>query len=241
MPTIARFGSTLRRSLAASALLVSPAVTPAQSAPPTQAKTPPTKTQSPPSATKAPAPATVTKTQPPPPGTKAQTPAGTKAQTPAPTKTQTPAPAKTPTPAAARTPTPPAGQAGGAPRAGTGINVVASDTASARPLVIMREVFDYEPAGRRDPFQSLLTTTDLRPTLSDLKLLMTIVDEPGRSVALLQDNHARRQQSVRVGSRLGRMRVAGIRENAVIFTIEEFGMNRRDSLLLRDTTKARGR
>jgi hypothetical protein len=87
----------------------------------------------------------------------------------------------------------------------------------------------------------LLTTTDLRPTLSDLKLLMTVVDEPGHSVALVQDSHDKKQKSVRIGTRLGRMRVTSIRADAVMFTIEEFGMNRRDSLLLRDSTKVRVR
>ena len=111
------------------------------------------------------------------------------------------------------------------------------------PTVMMREVFDYNRNGRPDPFISLLTTTDLRPTLSDLKLLMTVVDEPGRSVALVQDAYDTKkpQKTLRVGQKLGRMRVSSIRSDAVVFTIEEFGMNRRDSLLLRDSTKARGR
>lgn len=132
--------------------------------------------------------------------------------------------------------TPPAG------RGATGLNVATrSDTAAAAPLVMMREVFEYDRDGRRDPFLSLLSTTDLRPVLSDLKLLMTVVDEPGRSVALLQDAYEKKQKTVRVGSRLGRMRVSSIRADVVVFTIEEFGTNRRDSLLLRDSTKVRGR
>ena len=105
----------------------------------------------------------------------------------------------------------------------------------------MREVFAYDAAGRRDPFLSLLTTTDLRPTLSDLKIIATVVDEPGRSVALLQDKNINKQVTVRVGSKLGRMRVASIRANVVVFTIDEFGTTRLDSLQLRDMTKVRGR
>jgi hypothetical protein len=105
----------------------------------------------------------------------------------------------------------------------------------------MREVFEYPGIGRRDPFLSLLTTGDLRPTLSDLKLLMTVVDEPGRSLALLQDAFAKKQRTVHVGTKLGRMRVTSIRQNVIVFTIEEVGTNRRDSLLLRDSTKVRGR
>ena len=127
--------------------------------------------------------------------------------------------------------------AAGAPQ-GRGVAPAARDTAI--PLVLMREVFEYNRDGRRDPFISLLSTTELRPILSDLKLLMTVVDEPGRSVALVQDGYERKQKTVRVGSRLGRMRVSSIRSDAVVFTIEEFGSNRRDSLLLRpDTSKTR--
>lgn len=150
--------------------------------------------------------------------------------------------------------TPPAGQTKGAapspqqsgagPRAGRGapgLNVVTSDTATATPLIMMREVFEYDRDGRRDPYLSLLATTDLRPTLSDLTLLMTVVDEPGRSVALVANSFDKKQKTVRVGDRLGRMRVSSIRADVVVFTIEEFGSNRRDSLLLRDSTKVRGR
>jgi hypothetical protein len=70
---------------------------------------------------------------------------------------------------------------------------------------------------------------------------MTVVDEPGRSLALVQDAFAKKQQTIRVGTRMGRMRVASIRQNVVVFTIEEVGTSKRDSLLLRDSTKVRGR
>jgi hypothetical protein len=139
------------------------------------------------------------------------------------------------------TTTPPAGAAApgsAAGRAGAPATPP-RDSTSVVPSVMMREVFDYNSDGRRDPFISLLTTTDLRPTLSDLKLLMTVVDEPGRSVALVQDAYdkANPQKTLRVGTRLGRMRVSSIRADVVVFTIEEFGSNRRDSLMLRDPSK----
>jgi hypothetical protein len=163
------------------------------------------------------------------PTTKVVTPPVTKAATPA---QQTKAAAQG-TKAAPVTPA----AAGASPR----LNVVTSDTALAKPLIIMREVFTYDGASRRDPFLSLLTTSDLRPTLSDLKIIATVVDEPGRSVALLQDKNANKQVAVRVGSKLGRMRVASIRANTVVFTIDEFGTTRQDSLQLRDMSKVRGR
>jgi hypothetical protein len=162
--------------------------------------------------------------------TKAVTPPATQTKAVTPPATQT----KAVTPPATQTKTAP----GAAPQPGR-VPTAAQDTAI--PRVMMREVFDYNRDGRRDPFISLLSTTDLRPTLSDLKLLMTVVDEPGRSVALVQDGYERKQKTLRVGTRLGRMRVSSIRADVVVFTIEEFGTNRRDSLVLRDTTKARGR
>ena len=49
------------------------------------------------------------------------------------------------------------------------------------------------------------------------------------------------QYRVFVGSTLGRMRVSTIRMKAVIFTIDEFGTTRQDSLFLGDSTRTRGR
>ena len=46
---------------------------------------------------------------------------------------------------------------------------------------------------------------------------------------------------VTLGTTLGRMRVALIKPKVVIFSIEEFGLNRQDSLVLGDTTRVRGR
>jgi hypothetical protein len=107
------------------------------------------------------------------------------------------------------------------------------------PSFVMRETFDYERAGRRDPFVSLLTTSDLRPIIGDLHLLGIVYDPSGRrSVAVMRDL-ANVQYLATVGQMLGRMRVSQIRPRAIIFTIEEFGFSRQDSLVLSDTTKAR--
>jgi hypothetical protein len=126
-------------------------------------------------------------------------------------------------------------------RPGRQLNVAKADTA-APPPTIMRELFEYAREGRRDPFVSLLTTTDLRPTLSDLKLTGILLDHSGRnSVATLQDITTNVKYRVSTGSTLGRMRVTAIKSMAVIFTIDEFGTTRKDSLILRDSTKARTR
>jgi hypothetical protein len=106
----------------------------------------------------------------------------------------------------------------------------------------MREVYEYDAAGRRDPFVSLLTTSELRPTVADLRLVIVLYDESGRRpVAVMRDLVTNTQYRVTTGMTLGRMRVTAIKRRAVIFTIEEFGLNRQDSLVLGDTSKVRAR
>jgi hypothetical protein len=106
---------------------------------------------------------------------------------------------------------------------------------------VTREIFTYDAAGRRDPFYSLILTDDLRPLLSDLKLVGVLYSPAGgRSVAIFRDIQTNAQYRVQTGSPLGRMRVAEIKQKGVIFTIDEFGLSRQDSLmLLTDTTKVR--
>lgn len=120
--------------------------------------------------------------------------------------------------------------------------VPARDTAPK--VLINREVFQYDGAGRRDPFVSLLTTSELKPMLTDLKLVGVAYDPRGQnSVAVLRDITSRDQYRVRVGQTIGRMRVAAIQPKAVIFTIEEFGYSRQELLPIAppDSTKMRPR
>lgn len=106
---------------------------------------------------------------------------------------------------------------------------------------VTREVFAYDAAGRRDPFYSLILTDDLRPLLSDLKLVGVLYSPAAsRSVAIFRDIQTNAQYRVQQGAALGRMRVAQIKPRGVIFTIDEFGLSRQDSLMLMtDTTKVR--
>ena len=123
---------------------------------------------------------------------------------------------------------------------------VAKHAAPRRPdtatVVIERESFAYAAEGRRDPFKSLLTTSDLRPLLAELRLVGVAVDPEGpNSVAILRDLTTKQQHRVRVGQLLGRMRVAQIRQRAVVFTIEELGFSRQETLGLTDSTAARSK
>ncbi len=176
------------------------------------------KTKSAPAAAKAPDSKQVTKTA------ETKQPAGTKAGD---TKQQAPAPV---------TKAPDTKAAAAAPA------LNAAQQAQLRTPTIMREVYSYTADGRRDPFVSLLSSSDLRPTVGDLRLTSILYDENGsNSIAMMRDLVDNTQYRVVTGQTLGRMRVALIKRKVVIFTIEEFGQNRQDSLVLGDTTKARAK
>lgn len=125
---------------------------------------------------------------------------------------------------------------------------VKTDSAAGTAAVISagaqfeREVFSYERSGRRDPFISLMSTSELRPLISDLRLVGIAYDPSGRnSVAVLHDvsTKDKEQYRIRVGQSLGRMRVSNITPKGVVFTIEEFGYSRQETLGLSDSNKER--
>ncbi|CAN5911955.1 hypothetical protein BH11GEM2_BH11GEM2_03580 [soil metagenome] len=128
-----------------------------------------------------------------------------------------------------------------APKAGAVTNGP-STTVPSVMAPVTREVYEYAAEGRRDPFFSLILTEDLRPLLSDLKLVAVLYDASGRrSVAIMRDLATNAQYRVNSGQTIGRMRVAQIKPRVVIFTIDEFGLSRQDSLFLVDSTKVRNK
>ncbi len=217
--------------------------------------------------TKAPATTPATKTATP--QTKTATPqtkAGATAQVPTPvTKTAVPQ-TKTVTPPAPQTKTatipvpqtttatpqtktataPPPQTKTGAP-APAGSAIAAGQAAGARlqptppaEVTFNREVFSYVKGNRRDPFTTMITSSDLRPVITDLKLVTVIRSaNAAASVAIMRDLTTNEQYRVRVGQTLGRMRVAQIQQRAVVFTIEEFGYNRQEVVSMDDSTRAR--
>lgn len=113
--------------------------------------------------------------------------------------------------------------------------VSTSDSSAA--ITFNREVFQYDPAGRRDPFVSLVKSSEIRPTLSDLRLTTIAFDPLGHnSVAVLRDLGTKEQYRVKVGTALGRMRVVRIDPKVVTFALEEFGFSRQETLAIGDTT-----
>lgn len=98
---------------------------------------------------------------------------------------------------------------------------------------LYREVFAYEGGGR-DPFMSLLRSGDVRPLLSDLKLTTIVYDGrfAARSVAVLRDITNRRIYRVKTGDIIGRLKITQIRPREVVFTVQEFGFERQETLSL---------
>jgi hypothetical protein len=151
-------------------------------------------------------------------------------------------------PPAASAPTPavPTAAPVGAPAAPVAARATTTTIVGAAPVAlpggpqVTREVYSYDDGRRRDPFFSLILTEDLRPLLSDLKLVGVLYEPSGRrSVAIFRDVLTNAQYRVQTGMPLGRMRVAQIKPKGVIFTIDEFGLSRQDSLMLSDSLKAR--
>ncbi len=111
------------------------------------------------------------------------------------------------------------------------------DTARAdsapSPQALLREVFAYEGGGR-DPFMSLLRSGDVRPLISDLKLTTIVYDAryAARSVAVLRDITNRRIYHVKTGDIIGRLKVTQIRPREIVFTVQEFGFERQETLSL---------
>jgi hypothetical protein len=109
----------------------------------------------------------------------------------------------------------------------------ARDTTVGQPQSLVREVFAYEGGGR-DPFMSLLKSGDVRPLISDLKLTTVVYDGrfASRSVAVLRDITNRHIYRVKTGDIIGRLKVTQIRPREVVFTVQEFGFERQETLSL---------
>ena len=99
--------------------------------------------------------------------------------------------------------------------------------------MLVREVYSYEGGGR-DPFLSLLKSGDIRPLLSDLKLVGIYYDGrfTARSVAVLRDVTNNKIYKVKPGDIIGRLKVTTVRPREIVFTVQEFGFERQESLQL---------
>jgi len=116
-------------------------------------------------------------------------------------------------------------------------SLVGIDTTGGK-VEYRREVFHYA-GGARDPFQTLLTSGDVRPMIQDLRLVSVIYDPRyGRSVAVVREMPGDKIHRLKRGDIIGRLHVLQIRQYEVVFQIEEFGFERQEVLSLQRQAEA---
>lgn len=138
-------------------------------------------------------------------------------------------------------------RADSARRAQLAASTAAPDSAAAAPAPapaaaqspqqesdVLRETFAYG-GGARDPFMSLINTKSAGPELVDLTLVAIYQDmrSSANSVAVLREKQSGKRHKLRTGDQIGRLRVAQIRAKDVVFTVEDFGFERQETLSLR--------
>ena len=114
-------------------------------------------------------------------------------------------------------------------------NAGAQDSAQkARDLELSRETFAYSGAAR-DPFNSLLNMAKNGPELADLQLvgIYQNLRAHSGSIAVFREKDGGKRHKLRAGDQVGRSRLVQIRERDVVFTIEDFGFERQETLSLR--------
>ena len=104
----------------------------------------------------------------------------------------------------------------------------------AKDLELSRETFAYSGAVR-DPFNSLLNMAKNGPELADLQLvgIYQNLRAPSGSIAVFREKDGGKRHKLRAGDQVGRSRLVQIRERDVVFTIEDFGFERQETLSLR--------
>jgi len=104
----------------------------------------------------------------------------------------------------------------------------------AREIEVMRETFAYT-GGARDPFNSLINLASAGPEISDLDLVGVYQDlrSSSNSVVVVREKVSLKRHKLRVGDQVGRARLVQIRPRDAVFTIQDFGYERQETLSLR--------
>jgi hypothetical protein len=104
----------------------------------------------------------------------------------------------------------------------------------AREIEVMRETFAYT-GGTRDPFNSLINIANAGPEIGDLELVGVYQNlrTPSSSIVVLREKVALKRHKLRVGDQVGRARLVQIRPRDAVFTIQDFGYERQETLSLR--------
>ena len=82
--------------------------------------------------------------------------------------------------------------------------------------------------------RKLISEDKVGPEYSDLLLVGIYLDlrRASNSLAVLRDKTNQKRYKLRVGDRLGRLKVAQIRQKDVVFIVEDFGFERQETLSL---------
>jgi hypothetical protein len=112
---------------------------------------------------------------------------------------------------------------------------LADSVQRAREIDVLRETFAYA-GGTRDPFNSLMNMGKSGPEIGDLDLVGVYLDlrTPSNNVVVLREKATTgKRHKMRVGDQLGRSRLTQIRARDAVFTIQDFGFERQETLSLR--------
>jgi hypothetical protein len=112
---------------------------------------------------------------------------------------------------------------------------LADSVQRAREIDVLRETFAYA-GGTRDPFASLMNKDKSGPEIGDLDLVGVYLDlrTPSNNVVVLREKATNgKRHKMRVGDQLGRSRLTQIRARDAVFTIQDFGFERQETLSLR--------
>jgi type II secretory pathway pseudopilin PulG len=111
---------------------------------------------------------------------------------------------------------------------------LADSVQKAREIEVMRETFAYA-GGTRDPFSSLINGSKDGPEIADLDLVGVYQDlrSPSNSVVVLREKVSTKRHKLRVGDQVSRARLVQIRPRDAVFTIQDFGFQRQETLSLR--------
>jgi hypothetical protein len=113
-------------------------------------------------------------------------------------------------------------------------SLLADSIRKAREIEVMRETFAYG-GGTRDPFASLISVTSSGPEIGDLDLVGVYQDLRSRSnsIIVLREKVSSKRHKLRVGDQVGRARLVKIQPRDAVFTIQDFGFERQETLSLR--------
>ncbi len=129
-------------------------------------------------------------------------------------------------------------QASPPPAAATKAAPPAAAPADDPKLIFDREVFTFPSGGRRDPYTPLVGKNDQGPRFEDLSIRGIIYSPSAESMVLLSDG--KKTYRKHRGEMVGNARVVQISPTRVIFSVDNFGVWREESLEMKKSEGAKG-